>query len=155
MQKGLNKNSRESFEEAPMLVAITSYLGFYLLMIISYVSQIIIKPKVITEKHRDGYVPLYDPFEKFYLHYVFRRLKDCVNRPICSVPSDTLVLKDRISEDNNWSFKFTGTEMKCINLGSYNYLGFAQNIGPCAEDSAKALEKYGVSTCSPRRELGE
>lgn len=81
-------------------------------------------------------------------------MKDCWNRPISSVPGDTLVLKDRITKDYGWTFEFTGTETKCINLGSYNYLGFAQSTGPCAETSIESLEKYGIATCSPRLELG-
>lgn len=147
--------SKESFEEAPLITACLTYLGFYLLVIIGYINQIFFAPKVATEKYRDGYVPLFDSFERFYLRYVYRRVKDCWNRPICSVPGDTLVLKDRVTNDYGWTFEFTGTKTKCINLGSYNYLGFAQNKGPCAEESAKSLEKYGIATCSPIRELGE
>lgn len=112
-------------------------------------------PKVATENGREGYVPLFDNFERFYLNYVYRRIKDCWNRPICSVPADTVVLKDRITKDSGWTFEFTGTETRCINLGSYNYLGFAENTGPCAENSIQAIEKYGIATWSSRRELGE
>lgn len=148
------RNSKESFEEAPLITACLTYLGFYLLMLIGYINQFFFVPKVAAEKHRDGYVPLYNSFESFYLRYVYRRIKDCWNRPICSVPCDTLVLKDRVTNDYGWTFEFTGTKTKCINLGSYNYLGFAQNKGTCAEESIKALEKYGIATCSPRRELG-
>lgn len=50
--------------------------------------------------------------------------------------------------------RFTGTETKCLNLGSYNYLGFAANTGPCAENSIKSIEEYGVAFCSSRREMG-
>lgn len=50
--------------------------------------------------------------------------------------------------------RFTGTETKCLNLGSYNYLGFASNSGPCADNSIKSLHEYGVATCSTRTEFG-
>lgn len=50
--------------------------------------------------------------------------------------------------------RFTGTETKCINLGSYNYLGFAQAEGPCADDSENVIKTDGVALCSPRNELG-
>lgn len=152
--KKANK-SKESFEKPPIICAMITALGFYFLMLIGYLNSLFFVPKVATEKNRDGYVTLYDSFEKFYLYYVYRRVKDCWNRPICSVPGDTVVLKDRITRDNGWTSEFTGTTTKCINLGSYNYLGFAQNKGPCAEESIKAIEKYGIATCSPRRELGE
>lgn len=123
-------------------------------MIIGYINQLFFVPKVATEKNREGYVTLFDPFERFYLRYVYRRVKDCWNRPITSCPQDTLVLKDRVTKDYGWTFEFTGSETQCINLGSYNYLGFAQNKGPCADDSIKSIETYGVSSFSPRRELG-
>lgn len=50
--------------------------------------------------------------------------------------------------------RFTGTKTKVLNLGSYNYLGFAQNTGPCAEASAKAIEMSGTGICSCRQEFG-
>lgn len=51
-------------------------------------------------------------------------------------------------------FRFTGTETKCLNLGSYNYLGFAEATGPCAEAARSALLEYGPSLCSTVREYG-
>lgn len=41
-----------------------------------------------------------------------------------------------------------------INLGSYNYLGFADNTGPCADSAAEATMKYGVGVASTRQEIG-
>lgn len=52
-----------------------------------------------------GYAPLYDSFEQFYLNYVYRRIRDCFNRPICSVPGDEVTLKDRVTNDNGWTFE--------------------------------------------------
>lgn len=123
-------------------------------MAIGYINQFFFVPKVVSEKHRDGYVALFDSFEQFYFRYVYRRIRDCWNRPICSVPGDTVTLKDRITKDYGWTFEFTGTETTCINLGSYNYLGFANNTGPCADEAIVSIEKYGISFCSPRLELG-
>lgn len=79
---------------------------------------------------------------------------DCFNRPICSVPGDELVLKDRVTRDYCWSFQFTGTTTRCINLGSYNYLGFADVKGPCADNSEKTAREAGLALASPRVELG-
>lgn len=53
------------------------------------------------------------------------------------------------------SDRFTGTETQCINLGSYNYLGFAEASGKCAEESIETLKKFGCATCSTRLELGK
>lgn len=51
-------------------------------------------------------------------------------------------------------FRFTGTETKCLNLGSYNYLGFASNDGQCADNSIESIRDQGVAFSSPRSELG-
>lgn len=41
-----------------------------------------------------------------------------------------------------------------INLGSYNYLGFAENTGPCADAAAEVTIQYGVGVASTRQEIG-
>lgn len=41
-----------------------------------------------------------------------------------------------------------------INMGSYNYLGFAENTGFCADAAAEVTLKYGVGVCSTRQEMG-
>lgn len=41
-----------------------------------------------------------------------------------------------------------------INLGSYNYLGFAENTGACADSAAEVTVKYGVGVASTRQEIG-
>lgn len=46
------------------------------------------------------------------------------------------------------------TDASYLNLGSYNYLGFAQNYGPCAEYSKEAIKKHGWAIGSSRQELG-
>ncbi|CAG7815979.1 unnamed protein product, partial [Allacma fusca] len=39
-------------------------------------------------------------------------------------------------------------------MGSYNYLGFAENTGPCAEASSVSVRKGGITTASTRAEVG-
>ncbi|XP_015600745.1 serine palmitoyltransferase 2 isoform X3 [Cephus cinctus] len=123
-------------------------------MFLGFINQLLFTPKVAQEQNRKGYAPLYDNFERFYLRYVYRRVRDCWNRPICSVPGAMVTLKDRVTHDYGWTFEFTGTERPCINLGSYNYLGFAESTGICAEQSIQTLEKFGCASCSTRLELG-
>lgn len=48
----------------------------------------------------------------------------------------------------------TGETIECINMGSYNYLGFAEKFGTCAEESVAAIDKYGVVGCSSRDDIG-
>lgn len=52
------------------------------------------------------------------------------------------------------AFRFTGNTSKCLNLGSYNYLGFAEASGPCAEAAIASIYQYGVSTSATRQQYG-
>ena len=146
--------SKESFERIPFITAVLTHLGFCILMFLGFINQLLFIPKVAQERNREGYAALYEHFEEFYLRYVYRRVRDCWNRPICSVPGATVTLKDRITKDYGWTFQFTGTTSECINLGSYNYLGFAEANGKCADQSIETLKKFGCASCSSRLELG-
>ena len=42
-----------------------------------------------------------------------------------------------------------------MNFGSYNYLGFAENSGACADKVEETTRKYGVGVCGSRQEMGE
>lgn len=44
--------------------------------------------------------------------------------------------------------------MRCLNLASYNYLGFAANDGPTIPSVIESINRYGISLCSPRMESG-
>ena len=61
---------------------------------------------------------------------------------------------DRVTSDGNKNFQFTGTYTETLNLSSYNYLGFAQSEGPCADEVEGCIQKYGISTASPRADTG-
>lgn len=61
---------------------------------------------------------------------------------------------ERFSDDGNLTFKFTGRINEVINLSSYNYLGFAQNQGPCTDAVVEAISKYGVASPGARSEVG-
>ena len=52
-------------------------------------------------------------------------------------------------------FSFTGDKIKTINLGSYNYLGFANNSGQIAENVISSIKSGGVATSSTTQEFGK
>lgn len=56
---------------------------------------------------------------------------------------------------NFFSCRKTGETTKALNLGSYNYLGFAENVGPCAEAAEESVQKFGLAGCSSRHEYGK
>ncbi|KAL4715336.1 hypothetical protein ACJJTC_015107 [Scirpophaga incertulas] len=136
-----------------LLTALLTHLGLYILMILGFVNQLLFTPKVATEKNREGYAPLYDPFEQFYSRYVYRRVRHCFNQPICSAPSAEITIMSRHSDDHNWSFRLTGGKEHCINLGSYNYLGLGAATG-ARSDVTAAVRSYGLASSSSCAELG-
>lgn len=52
------------------------------------------------------------------------------------------------------AFRYTGTSTRVINFGSYNYLGFSENKGPCAQAVEKSVNELGNAICASRQELG-
>ena len=53
-----------------------------------------------------------------------------------------------------WFFSFTGNKVSTINLGSYNYLGFANNNGPIAENVINCIKSEALATASSSQEFG-
>lgn len=81
-------------------------------------------------------------------------MDDCFSRPITGVPGRTITLLDRVSHDENLTFQLTGTKTRCLNTASYNYLGFAQAEGGCADAVEEGIRRYGMSSCGARLETG-
>ena len=48
---------------------------------------------------------------------------------------------DRSSSDGNKTLQLAGTTRRCLNLGSYNYLGFAESEADVNERVQQSLRK--------------
>jgi serine palmitoyltransferase len=149
----------ESFHEIPLLEAIGTYISYSLLIFWGYISDFLRKIGIKNDgdgmdKCSDDFFKLTLEFDGFYTRNIYRRIRDTFNRPVAGVPGALIDILERRSDDYNWTFHNTGKIIKCINLGSYNYLGFAQNEGPCADAAIEALHAYGPSTSSSQRHLG-
>uniref|UniRef100_A0A673KHT9 serine C-palmitoyltransferase n=1 Tax=Sinocyclocheilus rhinocerous TaxID=307959 RepID=A0A673KHT9_9TELE len=151
----------ESFEETPLLVAVLTYMGYGILTIFGYLRDFLRDWKfekchlAREREEQKDFVPLYQDFENFYTRNLYMRIRDNWNRPICSVPGAKMDLVERVTPDYNWTFEHTGNVLKdVINMGSYNYLGFAENTGTCADAASECTVKYGVGVSSTRQEIG-
>ena len=82
------------------------------------------------------------------------RINDCFRRPVTGVPGRLITLLNRVSYDHNVTFTLTGSTTQCLNMASYNYLGFAQSIGPCADAVEDSIRRNGLSMCASRTEGG-
>ena len=50
--------------------------------------------------------------------------------------------------------RYPGTTTRALNMGSYNYLGFAENSGPNVDRVEDIIDDYGVGVSSTRNEIG-
>jgi serine palmitoyltransferase len=85
---------------------------------------------------------------------LYYRIRDCWNRPIDSRPSRVIGLMERVSDDYNYTFRFTGRIVPCINMASYNYLGFAADTPYVTQKVLDSIDRFGVGTCSAPFEAG-
>lgn len=130
----------------------------------------------------EWYAPLLKSWENFYTRRLYHRIQDCFNRPISSNPGATIHVLERVSKDGNKTMELLGTlddldndtqrqkyikspyfveasekrvARECLNLGSYNYLGFGDDWQvTCKADVVGSLEDFPVSSSSCRNEFG-
>jgi serine palmitoyltransferase len=128
------------------------------------------------------FAPLLKSWENFYTRRLYHRIQDCFNRPIASSPGANIHVLERVSSDGNKTMdlldsldklesvplkakytsgshfvKVSGDRVAraCLNLGSYNYLGFADDWhSTCGKDVIASLKKLPVSASSSRTEFG-
>ncbi|KAM0722589.1 hypothetical protein Q7P37_002030 [Cladosporium fusiforme] len=145
-------------DEPPYFYLITTYISYLILIIFGHVRDFFGKrfrqDRYKQLQEQDGYAPLNSDFDNFYIRRLQLRINDCFRRPVTGVPGRFITLLDRTSDDFNLSFKLTGTTTETLNMSSYNYLGFAQSEGECADAAEAAVRKYGISYCSPRADSG-
>ncbi|XP_008058343.1 serine palmitoyltransferase 3 [Carlito syrichta] len=156
-----DKRIVESFEEAPLHVMVFTYMGYGIGTLFGYLRDFlrnwgIEKCNAAVERdEQKDFVPLYQDFENFYKRNLYMRIRDNWNRPICSAPGPRFDMMERVSDDYNWTFRFTGRIIKdVINMGSYNFLGLAAKDNEYLMTVKDVLEKYGPGVASTRHEMG-
>lgn len=145
-------------DEPPYYYLLTTYISYLILIIFGHVRDYFgkrfRKHRYSHLRSRNGYAPLNSDFDNFYVRRLKMRINDCFARPVTGVPGRYITLIDRKSDDFNLHFKLTGTTTETLNMSSYNYLGFAQSEGPCADAVEETVRKYGVTCASPRGDVG-
>jgi serine palmitoyltransferase len=77
------------------------------------------------------------------------------NRPVGSAPGAHIAVMERISTDGNKTLKMTGATRDCLNIGSYNYLGFADDWQTSCKDAVMpTLDTFNSCMCSSRMDVG-
>ena len=145
-------------DEPPYFYLLTTYISYLILIIFGHVRDFFgmrfKEDKYRNLKARNGYAALNSDFDNFYVRRLKMRINDCFNRPTTGVPGRYINLLDRSSDDGNFHFKMSGTTTETLNISSYNYLGFAQSEGPCADAVEETIRKCGLSLSSPRADVG-
>lgn len=144
-------------DEPPLVIHLATFLSYLILIIIGHVRDFfgkLFRPEDYSDLvEKDGYAPWYDGFENFYVRRLKARIDDCFARPIHGAPGRYVKCFERVG-DKDGTYEYTGKSVECLNLSSYNYLGFAQSKGVCTDFSTKITDKYGASSCSPRSSIG-
>ena len=145
-------------DEPPYFYLVTTYISYLVLIFFGHVRDFFGK-RFRKEYYQhlmaqDGYAALNSDFDNFYVRRLKMRLNDCFSRPATGVPGRYITLLDRKSDNHNLSFQFTGTTTETLNMSSYNYLGFAQSEGPCADMAEEAVKRSGLSVASTRSLVG-
>lgn len=146
-------------DEPPYFYLLTTYVSYLFLIILGHVRDFFGKRFGDKKKYQalmvqNGYAPLNDDFDSFYTRRLKLRLDDCFARTTIGVPGRYITLMDRKSDDFNMTYQYTGSYTETLNMSSYNYLGFAQSDGPCADAVEECVKRYGVTYCSPRADVG-
>ncbi|GER53797.1 serine palmitoyltransferase [Striga asiatica] len=137
--------------------AFTTYFSYFLLFSFGRIrdfSRKIFEIWCSSQDTLQGYAPICSGSEDFYIRRLYTRIQDCFNRPISSAPNAWVDVVERISNDNNKTLIRTNRVTKCLNLGSFNYLGFAAEDEYCTPRVCKALGKFSPTTCSTRVDGG-
>uniref|UniRef100_A0A0D9V9U8 serine C-palmitoyltransferase n=1 Tax=Leersia perrieri TaxID=77586 RepID=A0A0D9V9U8_9ORYZ len=130
--------------KVPYVTAVTTLFSFGLIFGFGH----------LRDYFRAGYAPICEGPEDFYFRRFYRRMQDCFGRPIAGKPDAWFDVVERYSNDSNKTLHRTKNISKCLNLGSYNYLGFAAADEYCTPQVIESLKKYSASTCSVRVDGG-
>ncbi|TMW57410.1 hypothetical protein Poli38472_003335 [Pythium oligandrum] len=109
-----------------------------------------------SEKSRPGFAKLLVAWESFYTKRIYHRVQYAFNHPVTGAPGAHI---DVIERHNHYGekeyLKNKDSVRHCINLGSYNYLGFADDwMNTCSKDVFHAVENFGLASSNPAMEFG-
>ncbi|KQK11332.1 long chain base biosynthesis protein 2d isoform X1 [Brachypodium distachyon] len=140
----------------PYLTALTTLVSYGLLFAFGHFRDFFrrILDAGKSSDNLKGYAPICLGYEDFYTRRLYLRIQDCFGRPIASAPDAWVDVVERVSNDCNKTLQRTTKTSKCLNLGSYNYLGFAAADEYCTPRVIESLKKYSASTCSARVDGG-
>jgi serine palmitoyltransferase len=149
MAKRINEQSQLGYRSI-----LGIFISFFILVVIGHIrdqmGKIFVpwKYRVFYEGSH-GEPALFTTFDSFFIRRLYRRISDCWNRPIHGDPGRIIQVLERKSNDYNETFELTGESVKLLNVGSYNYLGFANHDFPTTKHLLEDVNKYNVNNSYP------
>jgi len=157
--------------EITLFATITTYFSYAVIIAFGHLrdffgkrtkrSRYFSEKEMVVEK---GFAPIVKGWENFYTRRLYHRIQDCWNRPITSVPGSVIDVVVRKTDDGNktltWSTNESGSNVevetkRCINLGSYNYLGFGDDWqNTCKDYVWEVFDDFPINTLSSRVDIG-
>lgn len=137
----------------PFFTIVTTYLSYFIVIVLGHARDFIgqmLFPKLYKHMFPSGgRPPLFTASGSFYTRRLYGRLNDCWNRPITGIPGRSVKVLIR-TRNKDGEMALTGEIRDCLNLGSYNYLGYA---GKYNKEAKKALYDYPLAYSAPVRFL--
>eukprot|EP00505_MAST-04D_sp_SCG-Rhode-Island_P003926 Stramenopile-MAST_4_protein_3926 len=153
--------TRRHEPDIPVFIAVTTYFGYAMLTLFGkirdFFGALFRHGRYFgTSGVRADIAPLVHKQENFYDRRMYHRIQDVFNRPITGPPgAGKMLVLERESTDSNFTLKQTGKELSVVNLGSYNYLGFADDWkDTCQDEVLESFDSFGVGLCSAPTDAG-
>jgi len=131
------------------------YLGWILMMAIGHIRDFLDSVGDVVLRRRaealeGGAGAIVADAQDFYSRRLYMRIVDIFNRPISSAPGSWIDVmeRERTGDPCRTHPTCTGRTIRCLNLGSYNYLGLGGNDPYCTPKVIRTLRECGPSTCS-------
>eukprot|EP00929_Paragymnodinium_shiwhaense_P102863 TRINITY_DN6608_c0_g1_i1.p1 TRINITY_DN6608_c0_g1~~TRINITY_DN6608_c0_g1_i1.p1 ORF type:complete len:1106 (+),score=262.52 TRINITY_DN6608_c0_g1_i1:101-3418(+) len=145
-------------------VELANYIGYLYLVVVGVAREYIVrilakisnnpvyKQYVSRERWVTGWVD-------FYLNHCYADVVECFQRPIASAPDASVDVVRRVRRGGTlfgplYKYEMTETVKTCINLSSYNYLGFGGIDTFCTPAARKVALDVGYSSGGTRSEGG-
>jgi serine palmitoyltransferase len=153
-------NEHPNMAEATWFAAMTTFFAYAVIIFFGFLRELGARVTGCSRYANDGgpnpNKQLLRNRDHFFTRRIYHRGQECWNRPIQGPPkSSALTVLHRTSHDGKRTLHCTGNSSTCINLGSYNYLGFADDWEThCQEAVQGTLKSFPASTCSASSDGG-
>ena len=145
--------------ELALTTRLHAYLGYALLTITGFIREAFwtVSLKKSSNSHKEAWNSIW--WKEFFTQHMYRRIEECWGRPISGAPSREVKVCIRERPSSSFigqllygflPYRLTGEERTCINMASYNYLGFGGIDKECTPACESAIRKYGISFGSCR-----